>query len=46
LITAHPTTMDTFYRDFEKDCVSVFKMFDESKRAEIHSLFTKETENR
>jgi hypothetical protein len=38
--------MDTFYREFEKDCVSVFKMFDEGKRAEIHHLFTKETEAR
>jgi hypothetical protein len=36
--------MDSFYRNFEKDCVSTFKMFEESKRAEIHALFTKETE--
>jgi hypothetical protein len=38
--------MDSFYRNFEKDCVSTFKMFEEGKRAEIHTLFTKETEMR
>lgn len=31
--------MDTFYRAFEKDSVGVFKIFEESKRAEIHILF-------
>lgn len=35
LVEAHPQTMDSFYNDFEKDCMSVFKMFEESKRAEI-----------
>lgn len=38
--------MTTFYNDYEKDCLSVFKIYDESKRAEIHALFTTETEQR
>ena len=38
--------MDTFYNDFEKDCMYVFKMQEEAKRAEIEALFKKETEER
>ena len=38
--------MDTFYRLYEKDCVVIFKMQDEIKRAEIQALFQKETEVR
>ena len=38
--------MDRFYNDYEKDCMNVFKMFDESKRNEIQALFQKETEER
>jgi hypothetical protein len=35
--------MDNFFRDFEKDCMMTFKMYDESKKDEILALFTKET---
>ena len=38
--------MDTFFVNFEKDCMSQFRMFDETKREEILALFTKETEER
>lgn len=31
--------MDVFYNDFEKDCMSVFRLFDESKREDIQALF-------
>jgi hypothetical protein len=46
IVEAHPQTMDTFFVSFEKDCMSQFRMLDESKRDEIHALFTKETEER
>lgn len=46
LVEQHPQTMNVFYNDFEKDCLSVFKMQNESKRAEIEALFKKETEER
>lgn len=46
LVEQHPLTMNTFYNDFEKDALSVFKMFDESKRPEIEALLKKETEER
>ena len=46
IVNEHPTTMDRFYNDYEKDCMNVFKMFDESKRNEIQALFQKETEDR
>lgn len=35
LVNECPTTMNTFYNDFEKDCLSVYKMYDETKRSEI-----------
>ena len=38
--------MNTFYNDFEKDALSIFKMFEESKRSEIEALLKKETEER
>lgn len=38
--------MDTFFRNFEKECMTTFKMYDESKREDINALFTKETEAR
>mmetsp|Transcript_39116 Transcript_39116/g.37442 ORF Transcript_39116/g.37442 Transcript_39116/m.37442 type:complete len:253 (+) Transcript_39116:1220-1978(+) len=46
LVKDHPTTMDTFYRNFEKECVTVFKMFDEDKREQIQQLFQKETDEK
>jgi hypothetical protein len=46
IVDAHPQTMDTFFVNFEKDCMSQFRMFDETKREEIMALFTKETEER
>ena len=46
IVDAHPQTMDTFFVSFEKEAMSQFKMFDESKRDEIIALFTKETEER
>ena len=46
IVEAHPQTMDTFFVGFEKDCMSQFRMLEESKRDEIHALFTKETEER
>jgi hypothetical protein len=46
IVEAHPQTMDTFFVSFEKDCMSQFRMLEESKRDEIHALFTKETEER
>jgi hypothetical protein len=38
--------MDTFFLHFERECMTTFKMFDESKRDEIQSLFVKETEEK
>lgn len=38
--------MDTFFVNFEKECMTSFRMFDETKREEIHALFTKETEEK
>lgn len=38
--------MNDFYNDFEKDCMLVFKMQEESKRVEIEALFKKETEEK
>lgn len=38
--------MNQFYTDFEKDCMSTFKLYDESKRDQIQALFQKETEDR
>lgn len=35
VVEAHPQTMENFYNEFEKDCMTVFKMQEESKRAEI-----------
>ena len=35
LVENHPTTMDAFFRDFEKDSMLVFKLHDEAKRVEI-----------
>ena len=35
IVNEHPNTMDEFYNNFEKECMSVFKMFDESKREQI-----------
>jgi hypothetical protein len=46
IVEAHPQTMDTFFVNFEKDCMSQFRMLEESKRDEILALFTKETEER
>lgn len=46
IVDAHPSTMDTFFRTFESECMQTFKMFDESKREEIVQLFTLETEER
>ena len=46
LVEAHPDTMNKFYNDYEKDCLEVFKMKDESRRQEILDLFTKETEQK
>ncbi len=46
LVEQHPQTMNVFYNDFEKDCMAVFKMQEESKRAEIQAQFQKETEDR
>mmetsp|Transcript_35126 Transcript_35126/g.26219 ORF Transcript_35126/g.26219 Transcript_35126/m.26219 type:complete len:126 (+) Transcript_35126:345-722(+) len=46
LVKAHPTTMDTFYRNYEKDCMGVFRLFDESHREQITQLFTRETEEK
>lgn len=43
IVDAHPQTMDTFFLHFERECMTTFKMFDESKRDEIQSLFIKET---
>ena len=38
--------MNTFYNEYERDCLEVFKIKDESKRQEIVDLFTKETEEK
>lgn len=46
IVDAHPQTMDTFFLNFERECMTTFKMFDETKRDEIHSLFVKETEDK
>ena len=46
IVDAHPQTMDAFFVNFEKEAMSQFKMFDESKHDEILALFTKETEER
>ncbi len=46
IVDAHPQTMDTFFLHFERECMTTFKMFDESKRDEIQSLFVKETEEK
>lgn len=46
IVDNHPQTMDIFFKDFEKDCMLTFKMHEESKRAEILALLTKETEDR
>ena len=35
IVEGHPTTMDNFFRDFERECMLVFKMHDEAKRLEI-----------
>ena len=46
IVDAHPQTMDAFFVNFEKESMSQFRMFDETKRDEILALFTKETEER
>ena len=46
IVDSHPQTMDTFFINFEKDSMSQFRMFDESKRDDILALFTKETEEK
>ena len=38
--------MDTFFLQFERECMISFKMFEESKRDEIQALFVKETEEK
>jgi hypothetical protein len=46
LVDAHPQTMDTFFRSFERECMVSFRMMDETRREEIQALFVKETEER
>ena len=38
--------MDTFFLQFERECMISFKMFEESKRDEIQALFVKEVEEK
>lgn len=46
IVDAHPGTMDAFFLGFERECMTVFRMFEEAKRDEIQALFTKETEEK
>lgn len=39
IVDAHPSTMDAFFLGFERECMTSFRMLDESKRDEIHALF-------
>ena len=46
IVEAHPATMDAFFLGFERECMTTFKMFEETKREEIQALFAKETEDK
>lgn len=46
LVDGHPSAMNAFFISFERECMTSFKMFEESKKDEIQALFVKETEEK